>query len=743
MQIVVSEPSEFIRFTVPLRRGFDWKANACPFTVRVLDGNEGTPNEKRLQTQWERCVLYETPSGETPEIRVAEIIARHPDYPDGRPMTYELLEDVQREQPIKLTSFARAWLGDITVTFDGIHASCGIPREQHARLGTRDVRDGALVLTRFFSVLGMRGYMTCFTGRDVVLFELELHAGQADTPHLFFDALSIACEALGTRQTYGVECAQIDTGVHGGKGSVTLIDKRPDSAFNFLRQQGRRHFRFAVYPMGAEDDRSFASDIVENRGWGMCDEWLTQPAYQAHGLRLPVPTPSLAAQAESFVSGEANKLNAAIAQRTMVGIGTQVGTPNGLTQHFQTPWGSNYGGVTGGGFIYVVDGCEVYWSCESKLLKELQTRLRLTADRMHTSLWMDDGTLPDLDSHTGWRGSGVDGRFETNRSGTWDFHTALARQSADLTLPVSRIPGDFTRMAAWAPIDYQHYVRCFSAANALAWLMNDHLAKDYVHDLALNFQMSMTTDARVGGEHIRVFSAPSKGTKFGRAHGWGTVCLASSYALGGQSIRRRLHPMLLQLAGIFGNAQMPNGLLQAHVNNKVAGSPTVFPGLFDMSVSPPKLLGEFTQNIEDCIMVGGARAMVGSGALDAKAWDPERRKLLDLMRTHAPVGIWGFLWANGQRSGPAQYAITKGWDGVPLRQPGGTQGTDSDMVGAVIGYAIDAQLEQNGAVDALTEQIIERYCGDTTDPLGALLGRTLYKLNLDNTAPLIAALQRV
>ena len=290
--------------------------------------------------------------------------------------------------------------------------------------------------------------------------------------------------------------------------------------------------------------------------------------------------------ASQIISKEMNEFNN-LTNKLVSGQGTGNYPFQGSVMGWAQPYGSKYGGMTGGSEIFMYDGFETAEVGMSAGYRTFELLHRMYACRQPDKLFDKDGEPTSVES---WVVNGSQFKYVNMK-----FFQKLLSGSND-PFGMSTSPG-FQRsyvnsmgLAPWYegeltsyyPIDFQHYVRYTRASKVLAWLGNDPLAKDELRAATEIFRMSYhqyytsSNGGTVGSQFLPdkqyVNSNPGIGFTFGRGEAWGIDVAAAAYTTGDPVYRAAALPWLRQLADAMANGQSAcNGIIQANITPKNLG----------------------------------------------------------------------------------------------------------------------------------------------------------------------------
>lgn len=695
--ITVPVPHSIIRAVVPVDHR--WRGDVTPMTIVSTSGVE-------LQTQWQP--VARSADG---KVRLAEFIARDDKAEGG---VYTLADTRQRDGHATLTPWARAMMGQAP-QFD---IGNGVISCQWGRY----MRQGDVAMTRKFHGAHVVGWMTAYAGEDYVTVEFKLHNASPNSPHWFLRELRLLGDPSDGVLPFFPEPNQVGR---------QIITARADGKWHFVKQRQQRQFRFVVHKSGADVAAMIASKLG---GVGVSDRWTETGAWGPAQVRMPhLPATMLKNMAgslraewartrDSFTTGASIDLGMSVGPTGRIGIGHVTG--------------SHYGGVTGGGGRWLFDpyGTQTAMTGEVEGIKALMGKCAQIDYRMPALMtaaggvaqlehWIDTSGRPK----GGWEMSGADSRFERqgnqNNYRDGDFGFRLAR-AEPIPAGVTYDDAEFAAFDGISPVDFQHYVRAFTAAASLVYMLNDPLAGHSLRGMAEAHRMSMFTQNRFDAEMAAIDAAPHHGTAWGRSQGHGYDCQSIAYYVSDKAWRDKRSGHLALFASMMDSALMPNGCLQSMAGNKEQTGP-VFQSQHRIEKATEAVFLAFAA-------YGAEVATYGEGASD----DPG-----STIEQFASQGI--AVYHGGEHGAPTDYTAVAPpsrsaapYDVSPLHH-------NHDRTEVAIAYGIALGWhKRNGSVPppALTAAI-KRYCGNAPDPRAWMVSQSLYKLEIDDTLALLAALE--
>jgi hypothetical protein len=249
------------------------------------------------------------------------------------------------------------------------------------------------------------------------------------------------------------------------------------------------------------------------------------------------------------------------------------------------PWGTGYGGMTGGTEIWFYDGFKVAETQSQFGYRALELKHRMYADRMPQLLYDRTGEHTKVEQWTvqgpnypyvpmnyfqGLMGNGYD---------PFGYTTTPAYQR-NWVVAQGRQPSYEGALRAYKAIDFQHYTRFIQTPMALAWLGNDALAKDDLRMCAEIFRLSYhehysSSSGYVIGSGMladiqQVAGMPGYGFSFGRGESWGLMSAIAAYGLSDPTWRTRWVSWFAKAADTISAGQSTcNGIIQRVTSNKI------------------------------------------------------------------------------------------------------------------------------------------------------------------------------
>lgn len=497
--------------------------------------------------------------------------------------------------------------------------------------------------------------------------------------------------------------------------------------YHVLPQGGSKEYRFAVHTAATA---TRASVLLNHWGLFVCDHSKTlwswsNPATQWYG-----PGAFLVPELDLSSFYPYDQTYATIADRLLNGTTTTI------QGHTTTPMGPFYTrgptgpAETGGSGITAFTGYEIINGGSVSKLKTLMAIQSMDRDREANSgpgtfvgCCIVDGNQAPIDAGA-WDLSNVNainpGQLDNAHQGPFPRKNVSQWRLTNAT-NAGKLPPYYNTMMGFSPYDFAHTVRGWAASTALAWLINDPLAKSHIGYLAAWGRMQNSESSQYGFVYKSVQQAnanPGKGSVGGyggRYGGWQVFYMAADWMLADDSKRSNYAPWLSAVVYEHTLNQLPSGswhcltsgtpcvnLDDQWTTNSHAGNP-------DASASQAIEIG----------IHGHAYRAVGVCTGDTEVTS---------QLAAACKGLWDYHWKPGTGAphfvSPVrpQSDITLGaWTtrypgtGDPYGTPGGiapdcfTDNTDNFQIGPLVAAALEQDPDH---VEAW--EILEAITGETT-----------------------------
>ncbi len=449
-------------------------------------------------------------------------------------------------------------------------------------------------------LFGVHSYLTTISQESVLLLDLRLNNGAADLTgadlddvvnHLYFDRFEVVVpagwEVLQAYEDPGMGAAYNE----GGKRVRPLIKSAAGGKRNYFPQNGQMHRRLAICPTAAVDR---ARDLLESQGLGFAvrgtnpdtsqDLWhWSNPAtarYLAQSFQLPTLEHMGDANVRASLAADFNELE----NHLLTGTG-KGGYPISADRlGWAHPYGSPYGGMTGGDEIHLFEGVATAAVGSLEGYRHFQLLHRMHSDRQRNVFYKINGLhLSYLDLLVNDGGVGyVPLNFYMKFNGGTDTLNLTTKPTfqVDAAENLGLVPDYKDDLQGFEPHDIQHLIRYTRSSKVLAWLGNDSLAKDDLQAQAELVRLSYhphwnspTDNSQTTGmrqDIDDVLANPGAGFGFGRAEGWITDTVANAYCLSEPNWRAVSYGWATTLSELLSAGQVScKGYIMAAVASKV------------------------------------------------------------------------------------------------------------------------------------------------------------------------------
>lgn len=447
-------------------------------------------------------------------------------------------------------------------------------------------------------MMGVHSYVSTWAGEDLVSLDLRIHNGTSgadkqdpiDDPQdkLYFDQLELIVP-----QGWTVVPDVVDVGwgtpVAQGTNTVQPIVKAlPGNDLHVLPKQAQFHRRLVLAPTSAV---ARADALVKERWLGFCQpgananapylSWWNRYTARYFPQRHALPRYDFKGKAaalgklSSQLQGELDWLLKGTAKGGYPFYSPQLG--------WAYPYGTKYGGMTGGADIYLYDGTVTAWAASNEGYRHSQLTHRTYTDRQSVALYDKDGRPTTLDT---WLIQGS--QFEyvhmefylTLLPGPDPFGFSSAPQyQVQAVASQGRAPSYEAELLSYKPIDVQHHVRWLRSPKVLTWLGNDALAKDDLLMEAEILRLSYhaypnspsggTIPSGMAADIHSVETKPGVGFACGRGEAWTIDGMCAAYSVASPSWRARARDWFGDVVSLMRAGQSEcNGFLMRLKTNK-------------------------------------------------------------------------------------------------------------------------------------------------------------------------------
>ncbi len=716
-----------VRATVPVPPDTFPRADGLiPLTVLDWDGTE-TP------TQVEAVTWY---PDRTKGADVVEVLARvHRDHgiAPGTPITYQVVDSWQSPTKMLVDDNVLSLMSDpgsvLVVARDAFGNTYGADIARDLRLDygahqLRMLRDGPVAIQMatyhvlqpsgatpagppagpLSHLFGVHAYFTSWRGEDVMSLDLRVHNGHSglnggtplDNPlgKVYFESLELWLPQGWTAS------ADVEDPAFGTATPITqqtwnvipIVRARGDGKMHVMPSQGQFHRRLVVHPDGADFK---ARHFLETQELGFCRPgyvagnelwswWNSQTArYFPQSHRLPSLDHLGMSSVRSQLNGQFNQVRNVLAS----GQAGSYPVDHGMLG-WAHPWGSRYGGMTGGSEIYLFDGIRTAYAASNRGYRLAQMTHRMYTSRHPVVLFNADGSATRASQWVVHGSSGdylpfsfnltlLGGNDPFGMSSTPVYHRNYVQANG-------LAPGYESNLLSFHPIDLQHHIRYTRSPKTLIWLGNDAIAKDDIRMAAELGRMSYQPLPNSNSGYADGWGLyrditfttnnPGRGFSFGRAEGWLTDAMCAAYAIGDDAWRGEALPWFQDVADTVSRGQAScSGFIQSIVNSKMFG-------------------GNYRarQSIEQAITENALRSMVETVF---RGVDGARTVQTETALEDSAYGMVGpMAWHNGWH-GPASYLAVAPLDfgQAPYcgSTPGQANGPDTYQIWATFAYAYE------------------------------------------------------
>ncbi|MCE9595744.1 MAG: hypothetical protein K8S98_16265 [Planctomycetes bacterium] len=615
-----------LRGTVPVPKGTYPRADGMtPFSILDFDGNV-------VPTQCEIVSRYPNDNDGADVVEVLGRVKLQPGTAPGTRVTYAIVDDPHKAGKIAVTKSVLGMMSKpgsiLLVATDCFGHQYTLDLVSDTRLAyskgaTKQMRDGdAASQLRTYGVLlpsstvksgpptgplphlfGAHAYFGMWAKSNVLSLDLRVSNGFSgrdattnnDDPinDVYFRSLE-----LWVRKGWTLETSLVDSGAgpsyDAGKWTAfPLVAPRADGKLHLMPDQGQFHRRLALTPVGNETE-ALAYARAENLGF--CKKGLGSTGAELFSWWNPLtsryfPQKHRLPELDHIgATAMRQKLGAELAkteQRIKTGQPDAFPYPTNGAMGWAYPWGSKYGGMTGGQEIFMYDGLTTAAAASAEGWRGYEATHRMYSDRQPTTLFNKDGEPTRV---ADWVVHGSQGdyipmyfflKLQTGND-PFGFKVEPTYQTSYVKANTLNPPYE-AALLGYNAIDFQHYVRRTRAEKVLIWLGNDAIAKDDAKMDAEIFHLSYceyNNDAKGNAQGSglladiqSVTTKPGQGFGFGRGEGWGIDVTNVAYNTGSVKWRQEMLPWYQKIADMVLAGQGDcNGFWQNMYNAKwVAG----------------------------------------------------------------------------------------------------------------------------------------------------------------------------
>jgi hypothetical protein len=550
-------------------------------------------------------------------------------------------------------------------------------------------------------MMGVHSYVSTWAAEDMISLDLRIHNGTSgesgqdpiDDPQqrLYFDQLEIV---VPQGWVLLPDIQDVGWGAPVTQGGVTvypIVKALPGNDLNMLPVQGQFHRRLVLVKSSAI---ARGQDLVAEQWLGFC-----QPDADANAIYFSWWNrftaryfPQRHVLPRFDFKGKGAALGKLKSEYETDSTALLSGKSNGGYPFYSDqmgwafPFGSKYGGMTGGSDIYLYDGVVTAWAASNEGYRHAQIAHRMYTDRQPVALFNRDGdptTVDDWLTH-GPQFDYVHMEFYlTPLPGPDPFgFTSAPTYQVDAVAAQGRQPGYESELLSYFPIDVQHHVRWLRSPKVLVWLGNDALAKDDLmmeaEVLRLSYHQFATSPSNGVIPSGMLFDIRSveqnKGVGFacGRGEAWTIDGMCAAYSIAGPAWRSAARPWFDAMTKLMraGQAECSGFLMRLKTNKD-------FDGLF------------FVRRATETAMLD--QALVSTIETVYRGVDLPRQKSLEYVLTKQFYGeISPMSWSFTQK-GPISSIAVAPLSGLPfcITTPGVFPDADKFQSWSSLAYAYE------------------------------------------------------
>ncbi|MCK6446938.1 MAG: hypothetical protein L6Q99_11140 [Planctomycetes bacterium] len=447
-------------------------------------------------------------------------------------------------------------------------------------------------------MMGVHSYVSTWAGEDFVSIDLRVHNGSSgadkqdpiDDPQaaLYFDQLELVVP-LG----WVVIPDLVDVGwglptIQGTNTVQPIVKAQPGNTLHVMPVQAQFHRRLVLARATA---LVRATEVVKQQWLGFCQPGAnaTGPYYswwnrftaryfpQRHALpRFDFKGKTSAlSKLKSEYNSEVDWVLQGISKNAYPFFSPQLG--------WAYPYGTKYGGMTGGSDIYLYDGVLTAWAASNEGYRHAELCHRSYTDRQAVVLYDKNGEPTTLDT---WLVDGPQFQYVHMEfylkllpgPDPFGFATAPQYQVTEVANQ-GRAPSYEAELLSYKPVDVQHHVRWLRSPKVLTWLGNDALAKDDLlmeaEILRLSYHEYATAPNGGAIPSGMLFDMHSvevdsgKGFGVGRGEAWTIDGMCAAYSIAPPVWRARARDWFVNVTKLFRQGQSRcNGFLMSLKSSK-------------------------------------------------------------------------------------------------------------------------------------------------------------------------------
>ncbi|MBI5432875.1 MAG: hypothetical protein HZA52_08605 [Planctomycetes bacterium] len=642
-----------LRGTVPVPKGtFPRSDGLSPFSILDFDGNV-VPTQCEIVSRYPRDTdgadvvevigRVNTPPGTTAGTRITYSIVDSPHAIKKFHVTKPVLGMMSKPGSLLLVAkdcFGHQYTLDL-VKDTRLAYSNGTVKQLRLGDAASQVRTyGVMLPTSTVPVgppngplshlFGVHAYLGNWAKSDVISLDLRVSNGfsgrdaatKNDDPinDVYFRSLELWVKKGWTIESSLPDSAQGPSYDAGKWTAFPLVTARTDGKLHLMVSQGQFNRRITVVPIGKEAE---AKSYARAENLGFCKAGTAPSGQELFSWWNPAtaryfPQKHRLPELDHLgLQTMRQKLGAEIAKtesRIKTGQPDAFPYPTGGAMGWAYPWGSKYGGMTGGQEIFMYDGLTTAAAASNEGWRNYEAMHRMYSDRQPTTLFNKDGEptrVADWVIH-GSLGDYIPMYFFLKlQSGNdpFGFKTQPTYQ-VNHVKTAALLPPYEASMRGYGAIDFQHYVRRTRSEKVLIWLGNDGIAKDDARMEAELFHLSYceyNNDAKGNaqgsgllGDIQSVAKKPGDGFGFGRGEGWGIDAMNVAYSIGDTKWRNEILPWYQKIADLVLAGQGScNGFWQNMFNDKWVGGLYRARQSFEQSICENALVGAIEVALRD------------------------------------------------------------------------------------------------------------------------------------------------
>ncbi|MCE9595745.1 MAG: hypothetical protein K8S98_16270 [Planctomycetes bacterium] len=447
-------------------------------------------------------------------------------------------------------------------------------------------------------MMGVHSYVSTWAGEDMISLDLRIHNGTSgedgqdpiDDPQerLYFDQLEIV---VPQGWVLLPDIQDVSWGAPVNQGATTvypIVKGQPGNTLNVLPVQAQFHRRLVLAKASAVVR---AQDLVTEQWLGFCQpDADTNGPYLSWWNRFTARYfPQHHVLPRFDFKGKNSALGKMKSEFETDHTALLTGKSNGGYPYYSDqmgwafPFGSKYGGMTGGSDIYLYDGVVTAWAASNEGYRHAQITHRMYTDRQAVALYNKDGdptSLHDWITH-GPQFDYVHMEFYlTPLPGPDPFgFTSAPTYQIDAVAAQGRQPAYESELLSYFPIDVQHHIRWLRSPKVLLWLGNDAIAKDDLRMeaeiLRLSYHQYPTSPSNgviPSGMLFDIRSVetnPAVGFACGRGEAWTIDCMCAAYSIADPAWRAEAKPWFDAVTKLMRSGQADcSGFLMRLKTNK-------------------------------------------------------------------------------------------------------------------------------------------------------------------------------